>query len=76
MVGTYIYIYIHLFLSSFASSVTWSAVGQESLRGNGCFWHTQYDTFLIEEDPAGPFRRNQSGITSLVGYAGGRDLGS
>mmetsp|Transcript_125383 Transcript_125383/g.297676 ORF Transcript_125383/g.297676 Transcript_125383/m.297676 type:complete len:354 (+) Transcript_125383:52-1113(+) len=40
--------------------------------GNGCFWHTQYDTFLIEEDPAGPFRRNQSGITSLVGYAGGR----
>mmetsp|Transcript_22470 Transcript_22470/g.52926 ORF Transcript_22470/g.52926 Transcript_22470/m.52926 type:complete len:353 (-) Transcript_22470:156-1214(-) len=41
--------------------------------GNGCFWHTQYDAFLVEQDAAGPFRgRNMSQITSLVGFAGGR----
>lgn len=40
--------------------------------GNGCFWHTQYDTVLVEWDAQGAFRRNFSDITSLVGYAGGR----
>mmetsp|Transcript_30686 Transcript_30686/g.57441 ORF Transcript_30686/g.57441 Transcript_30686/m.57441 type:complete len:333 (+) Transcript_30686:103-1101(+) len=41
--------------------------------GNGCFWHTQYDTFVVEHDPTGPFDgRNFSQITSLVGYGGGR----
>jgi len=36
--------------------------------GNGCFWHTQYDTFMIEKNP--PFSRSLEEITSLVGYAG------
>ncbi|CAE7774005.1 unnamed protein product [Symbiodinium pilosum] len=41
--------------------------------GNGCFWHTQYDTFVVESDPADAFGgRNMSEITSLIGYAGGR----
>lgn len=39
--------------------------------GMGCFWHTQYDTFLVERQP--PFSRAaDKAITSLVGYAGGR----
>ena len=38
--------------------------------GMGCFWHTQYDMFLVERKP--PFsREDDSAITSLVGYAGG-----
>ena len=38
--------------------------------GMGCFWHTQYDTFLVEQKP--PFSRvADKTITSLVGYAGG-----
>eukprot|EP00913_Durusdinium_trenchii_P027930 g26188.t1 len=40
--------------------------------GNGCFWHTQYDFVVLEQHPAGPFRRNDTEVTSLVGYAGGR----
>mmetsp|Transcript_77105 Transcript_77105/g.156975 ORF Transcript_77105/g.156975 Transcript_77105/m.156975 type:complete len:352 (+) Transcript_77105:34-1089(+) len=40
--------------------------------GNGCFWHTQYDFVVVEQDPDGPFRRNDSAVTSLIGYAGGR----
>ncbi|OLP81019.1 hypothetical protein AK812_SmicGene38501 [Symbiodinium microadriaticum] len=48
-------------------------VGNGTVGGNGCFWHTQYDAFLVEQDAAGPFRgRNMSQITSLVGFAGGR----
>jgi peptide methionine sulfoxide reductase MsrA len=39
--------------------------------GQGCFWHTQYDLFRIERDPAGPFRRAGKRITALAGYAGG-----
>ena len=40
--------------------------------GQGCFWHTQYDIFRIERDPAGPFRRGAGKrITALAGYAGG-----
>ena len=43
--------------------------------GNGCFWHTQYDTVVVEQDPTGPFSgRNMSEVTSLIGYAGGRPL--
>jgi hypothetical protein len=39
--------------------------------GMGCFWHTQYDTFLVERAP--PFSRMaDAAITSLVGYAGGK----
>ena len=38
--------------------------------GMGCFWHTRYDTFLVEQKP--PFSRVAvKTITSLVGYAGG-----
>eukprot|EP00438_Fugacium_kawagutii_P018945 Skav232072 [mRNA] locus=scaffold1176:419322:430651:- [translate_table: standard] len=40
--------------------------------GNGCFWHTQYDFVLVEQDANGTFRRNDAGVTSLIGYAGGR----
>lgn len=40
--------------------------------GNGCFWHTQYDTVRIEQDPLGPFGgRSDLEVTSRVGYAGG-----
>lgn len=41
--------------------------------GNGCFWHTQYDFVLLEQDVNGPFGgRSDANVTSLVGYAGGR----
>lgn len=41
--------------------------------GDGCFWHTQYDTFLVESSTVGPFQgRSHAEITSLVGYSGGR----
>eukprot|EP00931_Biecheleriopsis_adriatica_P062611 TRINITY_DN37778_c0_g1_i3.p1 TRINITY_DN37778_c0_g1~~TRINITY_DN37778_c0_g1_i3.p1 ORF type:complete len:358 (-),score=50.25 TRINITY_DN37778_c0_g1_i3:157-1230(-) len=40
--------------------------------GNGCFWHTQYDFAVLEQDERGAFAgRNDSDVTSLVGYAGG-----
>jgi peptide methionine sulfoxide reductase MsrA len=39
--------------------------------GQGCFWHTQYDFWLLETDPRGPFRRSAAAATALVGYAGG-----
>jgi hypothetical protein len=42
--------------------------------GDGCFWHTQYDMFIAEEKL--PFNRNQSQITSLAGYGGGRHTSS
>ena len=40
--------------------------------GNGCFWHTQYDFVVLEQNVSGPFKRNDSSVTSLVGFAGGR----
>lgn len=39
--------------------------------GNGCFWHTQYDAVVVEQDAAGPFNRSDETVTALVGYAGG-----
>jgi peptide-methionine (R)-S-oxide reductase len=39
--------------------------------GAGCYWHTQYDMYLAESDPSGPFARSGVTITSHVGYAGG-----
>ena len=40
--------------------------------GNGCFWHTQYDMVVLEQDTEGPFGgRPDAQVTSLVGYAGG-----
>lgn len=45
--------------------------------GNGCFWHTQYDFVLVEQEDGGAFgSRNDSDVTSLVGYAGGRHQAS
>ena len=35
--------------------------------GNGCFWHTQYDLFLVETKWGRPHER----ISSRIGYAGG-----
>ncbi len=41
--------------------------------GQGCFWHTQYDMFLIENVDTQYFHsRGYENITSLVGYAGGK----
>ena len=41
--------------------------------GNGCFWHTQYDFVVLEQQPRGAFApgRADAAVTSLVGYAGG-----
>ena len=39
--------------------------------GYGCFWHAQYDMFMVERAEFSPPRREDSKITSLVGYAGG-----
>lgn len=40
--------------------------------GNGCFWHTQYDFVVLEQDLDGPFGgRSDAEVTSMVGYAGG-----
>lgn len=44
--------------------------------GNGCFWHTQFDTVQIEQDRTGPFARSDPEVTSLVGYAGGDYTGA
>jgi methionine-R-sulfoxide reductase len=44
--------------------------------GAGCYWHTQYDMFVVESDPDGPFRRSGVTITSHVGYAGGYATGT
>jgi peptide methionine sulfoxide reductase MsrA len=44
--------------------------------GQGCFWHTQYDTVLIEQTANGAFgARSDAEVTSLVGYAGGKYAG-
>jgi hypothetical protein len=43
--------------------------------GAGCYWHTQYDMYLVESDPAGAFRRGDADITAHVGYAGGFGTG-
>jgi len=43
--------------------------------GNGCFWHTQYDFVVAEQEVGGAFGaqgRSDMNVTSLVGYAGGR----
>mmetsp|Transcript_64361 Transcript_64361/g.119646 ORF Transcript_64361/g.119646 Transcript_64361/m.119646 type:complete len:394 (-) Transcript_64361:140-1321(-) len=41
--------------------------------GQGCFWHTQYDMVVIEQDGSRPFGgRQDHEVTSLVGYAGGQ----
>ena len=40
--------------------------------GNGCFWHTQYDFVVLEQDAGGAFGgRTYEEVTALVGYAGG-----
>jgi hypothetical protein len=35
--------------------------------GNGCFWHTQYDTTMVEMDG---LNRSAAQVTSLAGYGG------
>ena len=39
--------------------------------GNGCFWERQWAYAVLETDQNGVFRRSRSGVTSIVGYAGG-----
>lgn len=39
--------------------------------GNGCFWHTQYDFFLVERSNLAPFGRSLGDVTGRVGYGGG-----
>jgi len=41
--------------------------------GDGCFWHTQYDFYLVELDA--PFNRNVTTVTSRTGYGGGTGNG-
>jgi peptide methionine sulfoxide reductase MsrA len=36
----------------------------------GCFWERQFPYTLMELDPKGFFRRNNSSVTSVAGYAG------
>eukprot|EP00928_Gymnodinium_smaydae_P018642 TRINITY_DN17101_c0_g1_i1.p1 TRINITY_DN17101_c0_g1~~TRINITY_DN17101_c0_g1_i1.p1 ORF type:complete len:352 (+),score=38.41 TRINITY_DN17101_c0_g1_i1:58-1113(+) len=41
--------------------------------GQGCFWHTQYDTVVLEQRPNDVFGgRTNLQVSSLVGYAGGQ----
>ena len=42
--------------------------------GQGCFWHTQYDFVVIEQQQDNNTfgGRSDAQVTSLVGYAGGR----
>jgi peptide methionine sulfoxide reductase MsrA len=41
--------------------------------GQGCFWHTQYDFVVLEQEAGGAFGgRSDEQVTSLVGYGGGR----
>jgi methionine-R-sulfoxide reductase len=44
--------------------------------GAGCYWHTNYDMYVVESDPSGPFRRGFAEITSHVGYGGGPTAGA
>lgn len=56
-----------------------AAVGGEQVSvyfGAGCYWHTQYDMYLVESDADGPFQREGVTITSHVGYAGGYATGT
>lgn len=39
--------------------------------GSGCFWHTQYDFYVAEQNPRGSFQRTDATVTAKVGYAGG-----
>ena len=39
--------------------------------GSGCYWHTQYDMYMAETEPTGPFARTDDQVTAKVGYAGG-----
>jgi len=41
--------------------------------GDGCFWHTQYDMYLVELGPS--FGRGVENVTARVGYAGGFGAG-
>jgi len=41
--------------------------------GEGCFWKRQFAYALVELDPAGPFKRNNASVSSVVGYAGSLD---
>ena len=42
--------------------------------GAGCFWHIQYEFVRAEQDATGPFcgGRDDAGVSSLAGYAGGK----
>ena len=42
--------------------------------GAGCYWHTNYDMFMVESKP--PFSRKGAYITSHVGYGGGPKPGA
>lgn len=43
--------------------------------GEGCFWERQYAYVMLELNATGPFRRDNSSVTSQVGYAGARGTG-
>lgn len=41
--------------------------------GDGCFWHTQYDVYVLERAP--PFGRSATNVTARTGYGGGYGSG-
>jgi peptide methionine sulfoxide reductase MsrA len=44
--------------------------------GQGCFWHTQYDVVVMEQQVGGVFgQRSNADVTALVGYAGSMQQG-
>merc|ERR1712146_484543 len=43
--------------------------------GEGCFWERQYSYVMLELNQTGPFKRHNSSVTSVVGYAGAKGTG-
>jgi len=44
--------------------------------GDGCFWEGQYIYVMLELDPIGLFKRDETTMSSLAGYAGSTQLGN
>jgi len=44
--------------------------------GEGCFWERQYAYVSIELNQTGPFKRTNSTVTSVTGYAGSKLTGT
>jgi len=40
---------------------------------DGCFWERQFAYVMVEKNEGGPFQRKGGSVTSVVGYAGGKN---